>query len=179
MAAERKQGRKSRVNRLNDLSPKEWLKFQKSWFVHNPPRRDKGVLLHPAKFPEDMIRQFVEFFTKAGETVLDPMLGTGSTLMACAASGRRGIGIELQPKYAEIAQQRLDQYQTQLHLDLEERPPLQPQRVITGDARDIENLDIGPVQYCITSPPYWDMLRRKGFETQSERREAGLDVAYS
>jgi len=174
-----KRARKKRVNRLNDLSPKEWLKFQKSWFVHNPPRRDKGVLLHPAKFPEDMVQQFIEFFTKAGETVLDPMLGTGSTLMACAAAGRQGIGIELQPKYAEVAQQRLDQYQAQLRLDLDGRASPQPQRVITGDARDIAKLDVGPVQYCITSPPYWDMLRRRGFETQRERRDAGLDVSYS
>ena len=167
------------VNRLNDLSQRDWLLFQKSWFVHNPPRREEGVLLHPAKFPEDMVQQFIEFFTKAGETVLDPMLGTGSTLIACAASGRRGIGIELQPKYAQIAQQRVDEYQAQLRLDLEGRPPLQPQRVITGDARQIDGLHLGPIQYCITSPPYWDMLRRTGFETQRERRDAGLDVAYS
>ena len=172
-------GRRPRVNRLNDLSPKEWLKFQKSWFVHNPPARETGVLLHPAKFPEDMVQQFIEFFTKAGETVLDPMLGTGSTLIACAASGRRGIGIELQPKYAEIARQRVAQHQAQLGLGGDGDATLQPQRVIAGDARDMDKLDIGPVQYCITSPPYWDMLRRKGFETQRERREAGLDVAYS
>jgi hypothetical protein len=147
--------------------------------VHNPPARETGVLLHPAKFPEDMVQQFIEFFTKAGETVLDPMLGTGSTLIACAASGRRGIGIELQPKYAEIARQRVAQHQAQLGLGGDGDATLQPQRVIAGDARDMDKLDIGPVQYCITSPPYWDMLRRKGFETQRERREAGLDVAYS
>ena len=171
--------RRERVNRLNDLSPKEWLKFQKSWFVHNPPPREKGVLLHPAKFPEDMVQQFIEFFTKAGETVLDPMVGTGSALMACAASGRRGVGIELQAKYAEIARRRLAQFQAQLRLDGSGAPAAQPQRVITGDARDIDKMDIGPVQYCITSPPYWDMLRRKGFETQHRRRTSGLDVAYS
>ncbi len=171
--------RRQRVNRLNDLSSKEWIKFQKSWFVHNPPPREKGVLLHPAKFPENMVQQFIEFFTKAGETVLDPMLGTGSTLMACAASGRRGIGIELQPKYAEIAERRLVQAQAQLRLDGDSAPAPQPQRVILGDARSIDAMNIGPVQYCITSPPYWDMLRRKGFETQRERRTGGLDVAYS
>ncbi len=172
-----KRPRKKRVNRLNDMSSKEWLKFQKSWFVHNPPRRKKGVLLHPAKFPEDLIQQFIEFFTKSGETVLDPMLGTGSTLMACAMSGRKGVGIELQPKYAEIAEGRLAQCQEELEGD--DREPPQPQRVITGDARGVEEMDIGPIQYCITSPPYWDMLRRKGFETQRERKDAGLDVAYS
>ena len=92
-------------NKLNDLDPKTWLKFQKSWFIHNPPPRKKGVLVHPAKFPETMAQEFIEFFTKRGETVLDPMAGTGSTLIAALRAGRNSYGIELNPKYAEIARQ--------------------------------------------------------------------------
>src|SRR5512147_462990 len=92
-------------NKLNNLTNKEWLKFQKSWFVHNPPPRKKGVLVHPAKFPETMAQEFIEFFTKQGETVLDPMAGTGSTLVAALRAGRNSVGIELNPKYAKIAEQ--------------------------------------------------------------------------
>ena len=66
-------------NKLNDLDPKTWLKFQKSWFVHNPPPRRKDVLRHPAKFPETLAQEFIEFFTQHGQIVLDPMVGTGST----------------------------------------------------------------------------------------------------
>src|SRR5512147_3028372 len=94
-------------NKLNNLDPKSWLKFQKSWFIHNPPPRKKGVLVHPAKFPETMAQEFIEFFTKQGETVLDPMAGTGSTLIAALRSGRNSVGIELNPKYARIAGQIL------------------------------------------------------------------------
>ena len=166
-------------NKLNDLTSKEWLKFQKSWFIHNPPPREKDVLLHPAKFPEDMVQQFIEFFTKRGQAVLDPMVGTGSTLVAAYRAGRRGYGIELQPKYAEIARKRLEDLQAQLVMDCEGDGQPPPQTVITADAGEIESLDIPTVDYCITSPPYWDMLRRKGFETQKERREGGLDVHYS
>ena len=89
-------------NKLNDLDPKTWLKFQKSWFIHNPPPRKKGTLVHPAKFPETMAQEFIEFFTKQGQTVLDPMCGTGSTLVAALRAGRHSYGIELNPKYAEI-----------------------------------------------------------------------------
>jgi len=60
-------------NRLNDLEPKTWLKFQKSWFIHNPPPRRKDVLRHPGKFPETLAQEFIEFFTKRGQVVLDPM----------------------------------------------------------------------------------------------------------
>jgi hypothetical protein len=96
------------INRLNELSPKEWLKFQKSWFIHNPPPRQKDVLRHPAKFPETLAAEFIQFFTKPGQVVFDPMLGTGSTLVAALRLGRRGYGIELNPEYAEIARQVIE-----------------------------------------------------------------------
>src|SRR5512135_3803986 len=92
-------------NKLNDFDPKSWLKFQKSWFIHNPPARKKGVLVHPAKFPETLAQEFIEFFTKKGGAVLDPMAGTGSTLVAALRSGRNSWGIELNPKYSRIAGQ--------------------------------------------------------------------------
>ena len=53
----------ARQNRLNELTPKAWIKFQKSWFIHNPPARENGVKPHPAKFPETLAGEFVEFFT--------------------------------------------------------------------------------------------------------------------
>ncbi len=152
-------------NKLNELTGTQWLKFQKSWFIHNPPPRGKETLLHPAKFPEDLCQQFIEFFTKPGQLVLDPMAGTGSALVAALRAGRQAIGIELNPDYAELAQQRLQQ-------EGEDE-----WRVICADARDIDTLDIDPVDYVITSPPYWDMLHREGFEGQEQRREAeGQDV---
>lgn len=171
---EQLRGKPIKRNRLNDLYSKEWLKFQKSWFIHNPPRRRKGVIRHPAKFPETLVEEFIRFFTKAGETVLDPMAGTGSTVVAAARAGRVGIGVELQEEYAQIGRGWLAE-----ELEgLEE--PVEGSRIITADARDLATLGLPPVDYCITSPPYWDMLRAKGWETQKERAEGeGLDVYYS
>ena len=57
-------------------------KFQKSWFILNPKPRPKNVLLHPAKFPEELVEYFIRFFTKRGDTVLDPMIGTGSSIIS-------------------------------------------------------------------------------------------------
>src|SRR5512142_3488886 len=102
------------TNKLNDLDSKTWLKFQKSWFIHNPPPRKKGVLMHPAKFPETLAQEFIEFFTKKGGSVLDPMAGTGSTLVAALRAGRNSCGIELNPKYAQIAQQMIEDERSSL-----------------------------------------------------------------
>ncbi len=157
-------------NRLNHLDSKTWLKFQKSWFIHNPPPRGQEVLTHPAKFPETLAQEFIEFFTRKGETVLDPMVGTGSTLVACLRSGRCGYGIELNPKYARIAKQVIRQAAPPLDLKL---------KVIVGDARELAKMRLPQFDYCLTSPPYWDMLRMKGAHTQKNRRDQNLDVTYS
>jgi DNA modification methylase len=167
-------------NRLNNLSPKEWIKFQKSWFIHNPPPRRKDVLRHPAKFPETLAQEFIEFFTQKGQFVLDPMAGTGSTLIAALRAGRNAIGVELNPHYVEIARQWL----------LEEQQSLPPEsnplniQMIAADARQIPHLlpsrGIPLIDYILTSPPYWDMLHARGFETQRLRRSSpDLDVKYS
>src|SRR4030067_2160331 len=95
--------KRSFINRLNDLESKSWLKFQKSWFIHNPPRRAKDVLRHPAKFPETLAQEFIEFFTKRGQVVLAPMAGTASALVAALRTGRHSYGIELNPAYALLA----------------------------------------------------------------------------
>lgn len=168
------------TNRLNDLSPKDWLKFQKSWFVHNPPPREKGVLRHPAKFPETLVQEFVEFFTKRGETVLDPMAGTGSTLVAALRSGRNSYGIELNQTYADVARQVIAGERESLGEAAEGLAA----EIICGNAACFPQLasrhSIPSIDYVITSPPYWDMLHARGAETQKKRRSTPeLDVVYS
>jgi DNA modification methylase len=167
-------------NRLNDLDPKRWLKFQKSWFVHNPPPRRKDVLRHPAKFPETLAQEFIEFFTKAGGVVMDPMAGTGSALAAALRCGRHSYGIELNPEYAEIARQVLTEERSSLGTAAQDLVA----EVITGDAAEIAAIAaahaLPPVDYVITSPPYWDMLHAHGAQTQKVRRSSPeLDVIYS
>jgi DNA modification methylase len=218
-------------NKLNDLEPKTWLKFQKSWFVHNPPPRRKNVLRHPAKFPETLAQEFIEFFTKRGQVVLDPMAGTGSTLVAALRAGRHSFGVELNPHYADIAAQVVAEERASLHnavyqdvnlpqlevssdidptiaantsptgnpptpdaphtlvntlANLTPAPELAYLRaqIIQGDAANINEYvreyDIPPIDYMLTSPPYWDMLHARGAETQRKRRQdSQADVYYS
>ena len=165
-----------RPNKLNNLDPKSWLKFQKSWFIHNPPPRKKGVLVHPAKFPETMAQEFIEFFTKEGGTVLDPMAGTGSTLVAALRCGRNSYGIELNPKYAEIAEQIITDEREALGSSIANLKS----EIINGDASHATQFQIPMIDYVLTSPPYWDMLHARGAQTQKKRRtSAELDVFYS
>lgn len=161
-------------NKLNDLTGKEWVKFTKSWFVHNPPPRKEKEILHPAKFPEPLIQRFLKFFTKKGNLVLDPFLGVGSTLLACALSNRKCIGIELIKKYSQIAEKRLN--------NVNKNYPKDDYRIYTMDAQEIDTLKLPKIDFCITSPPYWNMLKKSRGNVKSvskQRKEKGLDSYYS
>ncbi len=63
--------------------------------------------VHPTQKPTALVRMLIEQYTLPGQLVLDPYMGSGTTLVAAAEVGRRGYGIELQADYVTIAQQRV------------------------------------------------------------------------
>lgn len=65
--------------------------------------------LHQSPKPVALMQRLLEVVSAPGDIVLDPFLGSGSTLLAAKASGRKGIGIEIEERYCEIAAQRLAQ----------------------------------------------------------------------
>lgn len=166
-------GRYNSKNKLNDLTGKEWIKFSKSWFVHRPPRRKEDELLHPAKFPETLIENFISFFTKENQWILDPFLGTGSTLLAAGKLKRNAVGIELSKGYFETAVRRIkkNNYSSELAAIngaseyLHELIQLHFKKKILFD-------------YVITSPPYWNQLERNSLR-QKLRSSKGLSTKYS
>lgn len=174
------------VNRLNDLSGKLWIKWNQSWFILNYKSRDKIVIEHPAKFPEELASRFIEFFTKKGEWVLDPFAGVGSTLIAsknlCDENGkavpRNSVGIEINPKFIKIARDRLSQktlINTGIHYMLE------------GNSLEIDTIlnkipNIPKFKLIFTSPPYWNILhtsRGGSNSTQKDRIEKKLPTIFS
>ena len=180
----------ARRNTLNDLSGGEWLQFTKTWFTCDSRRyhRNRNTELHPARFPEEMVTDFLRFFTKRDGWVLDPFAGSGATLVACAEQGRRGVAVELAERYVEVMRLRVGL----------EQPP---QTVLAGDAREIASpafwdaaraelataglpfADGLPVfDFSISSPPYGAMLHtsRGGvYSKQKQRADKGLDTVYS
>lgn len=166
-------GKLSKHNKLNELTGKEWLKFSKSWFIHRPPRRKEDEVLHPAKFPETLVGEFIRFFTKEGEWVIDPFLGTGSTAVACLEVNRNCIGVELLKKYYDVSKRRIARV---------------PAKLYSNSRAELHNIDAlqlltlplerNSIHYCITSPPYWNQLERNSIR-QKNRKEKNLDTKYS
>src|SRR5215831_11168723 len=110
-AAEPAAGEVSARNTLNDLSAREWLSESVSVWMQKglgAGHADAQVEReHPAPFSFTDVARLIRMFTKRGMTVLDPFAGVGSTLKACALERRNGIGMELNARFVELAQQRL------------------------------------------------------------------------
>ncbi|MDE3796963.1 site-specific DNA-methyltransferase [Sinorhizobium meliloti] len=75
-------------------------------FRHN--KNTPGGGQHPTQKPLPLMQELVGLFTNPGQTILDPFAGSGTTGVACAKMGRRFIGIELDPKYFDVACERIE-----------------------------------------------------------------------
>jgi DNA modification methylase len=163
---------------LNDLNATEWIAETVSvWVQKGLGRNHEDAQIereHPAPFSYQDVGRLVRFFTKEGQTVLDPFVGVGSTLKAAAIANRKGIGIELNVRYAELAK-------TRLRKELPDGPGVcRDQRVLCGDAAKlIPTLEKGSVNLVVTSPPYWNILHKEDHKVRQERRSNGLDARYS
>jgi len=159
-----------RRNKLNMMNGQEWLLFTKSWFVHKSSAK-KTKNIHPASYPDELAEEFINFFTKPFDWVIDPFAGIGSTLSASKRLNRNSIGIELYSDYINYAEKKI---QNQLGKGIS--------TLVHGDCRDIipklteewEN----KIDFCITSPPYWCQLALQNNKRQKERRIMGLMTEY-
>ncbi|MCE5200613.1 MAG: DNA methyltransferase [Armatimonadota bacterium] len=157
-------------NSLNELTNTQWMVETKSVWFSRPPQRDKLKARHPATYAESDIVRLIEFFTKPGQEVLDPFLGSGSTLVACTQCGREGTGIELVEQWADVARERLDSSTTG-----------PKQTILHGDSREVlPTLPDASFDFIVTSPPYWMILRKDlDHKVTAERKAKGLDTRYS
>lgn len=138
-------------NKLNNLTGKDWIKSTKSYWISEKCADDKIALKHPAPFMVRDIIKLISFFTKKKQVVLDPFNGTGTTLLACCKTGRKGIGIDLNKRYNHLAKKRI-----------KNQVNFRDQKIIFGNALNkIRNIDT-EINYCVTSPPYHNILKNKG-----------------
>lgn len=86
----------------------------------NPPDRHGG---HPTEKPWRLFAEILIDFTSADQTILDPFMGSGTTLVACAKLGRKGIGIEMDETYFDIAVKRVEDAYRQADLFIEPPKP--------------------------------------------------------
>ncbi len=142
------------TSHINCLTAKEWIKAQIGvWQFYYEARDIRDKELHPATFPISLARRVVELFTHRGELVLDPFVGSGTTLVAAGDCGRNALGFDLQERYVALSRERLKAQ------SLFENSK---QLVFCDDARSIpEYLRADSLKLIFTSPPYANLLNRQ------------------
>lgn len=138
-------------NKLNNLTGKEWIKLTKSYWFSEKCKEDKFAFKHPAPFLIKDIEKLISFFTKKNGKVLDPFSGLGTTLVACHNLKRRGYGIDLSKEYCSLAKERLKELKIK-----------SDQNIIQGDSLKKISKIKGSLDYCVTSPPYHNILKNNG-----------------
>jgi DNA modification methylase len=135
------------------MTPKEWLKSQLGvWRFHYETRDIRDKKIHPATFPISLAKKVIELFTHEGELVLDPFVGSGTTLMAARDLNRNAVGFDLKKEYIDLCELRLAQSSF-----LSEAKQI----AIQDDARFIrEYFEPETVALIWTSPPYANLLNR-------------------
>ncbi len=153
-------------NNINCLTPKEWLKSQIGvwqFFYEKRDIRDKEI--HPATFPISLSKKVIELFTHKGELVLDPFVGSGTTLVASQDLDRNAVGFDLHKKYIDLCKKRLST--TRLFSKSK-------QVALLDDARNINSyLPNESVSLIWTSPPYSNLLNRPRKNKSRRNRNNG------
>lgn len=89
------------ASRLTKEEHQKW--FQQIWSLPGESTKE-----HPAPFPQELAYRLIRMFSFVGDTVLEPFMGLGTTLVAAACCGRNGIGVEIEPDYARKARAILE-----------------------------------------------------------------------
>lgn len=163
--------------RGNDLGGKEWTRNSISVWDDIRFSKEERRLKHPAMFPSMLVERVIQCFTKSTQlNVLDPFMGSGSTLVAAKRLQRRGFGFEIYQEFVELAESRLAPGQPLLFADEDATESSQPLEhcIISDDAKNISShLDADSIDICVTSPPYWDILKQRRSADYKDIRNYG------
>lgn len=154
-------------NKISCITAKDWTKAQISvWRFSYEGRDIRDKRKHPAAFPLAFAAKAIQLLTHKGELVIDPFLGSGTTLVAAQDFERSAVGFDLNPKFIELAKSRMGPGNAW-------NPNLR-QVAISDDSRNAsEYLQENSAKLILTSPPYANMLniKRKNKSRHSKERK--------
>lgn len=156
-----------KTNRINDLNLNRWKEYDhiitdSLWILSKRDTSGAHLGWYWGNYVPQIPHQFLLRFTKKGDWVLDPFLGSGTTLIECRRTGRNGIGVELQEEIARAAETLIEREPN--------RFDVQTPVIIADSSRldfsaELEKRGLKSVQLLIMHPPYWDIIKF------SDRRE--------
>lgn len=145
--------------KYNDLDPKQWKEYtdintDSLWLIDKRDNSGAHTGDYHGNFVPQIPHQLFSRYTKKGDWILDPFMGSGTSLIEAQRMGRNSIGIELLPNVAEESHKRIQTEQTNTC----------QAKVFTGDSRSMDmdkimnSIGIQKLQFVILHPPYWDII---------------------
>lgn len=139
---------------FNGLTPSQWALCSKNVWNDLSSPRNQYQLEHGAVFPVKLAERLIQMYSKEGDWVFDPFLGIGTTLIAAQNLKRNGVGIELNPHFADIASQWLKNNRGLFSQE-------QECNVFNDDCRNLQqHIQGNSIQVTVTSPPYANFIRK-------------------
>lgn len=150
-----------KTSKINDINLNRWKEYDdiitdSLWILDKRDSSGAHNAGYWGNFIPQIPNQFLRRYTKQGEWVLDPFLGSGTTLIECKRLGRNGVGVELQSEVVEIANKNISAEENIYNVRTE---------IINADSTELnlklelEKLNIKSVQFLILHPPYWDIIK--------------------
>lgn len=151
-----------RAKTFNGLTASEWASLSRSVWNDVSSARQKKHLKHGATYPEKLCDRLISMYSKQGDTVLDPFLGTGTTVVAAVKNNRNGIGIELTERFFSVATDSINEVLNSSQLSLlSDGQDLGTADIRKGDCCEVlKSIEDDTVQLTITSPPYADLIHK-------------------
>ena len=148
-------------SKINDLNLNRWKEYDdlitdSLWILNKRDNTGSHNAKYWGNFIPQIPNQFLRRYTKLGEWVLDPFLGSGTTLIECKRLGRNGIGVELLPEVAEMAKTNIS-LEPNIHNVKTEI--INANSVELDFKSELKKRDIKSVQFIIMHPPYWDIIK--------------------
>lgn len=97
--------KKTSGSRISDITREEFMEWTNGLWSFNGEKKSR--IGHPAPFPVELPSRCMKLFSFAGDTILDPFMGSGSTLVAASRCNRRAVGVDIDTHYCEIARDRV------------------------------------------------------------------------
>jgi len=150
-----------KTNKINDLNLNQWKKYDNIltdslWILDKRDSSGAHNAGYWGNFIPQIPNQFLQRYTKKNEWVLDPFLGSGTTLIECKRLGRNGVGVELLPEVVELAEHNIS-LETNIYNVKTEILNADSTKLNFKD--ELKKLNISSVQFLIMHPPYWDIIK--------------------
>ena len=151
-----------RKKTFNGLCASEWAELSKSVWNDVSSTRKKKHMNHGATVPEKLCKRLIAMYSNRSDVVLDPFLGTGTTVIAAIKSHRNSIGIELTDRFYNVAVEAIEEETASQQLSLfSHENELGNYKLFKGDCSEVlKEISDNNVQLTVTSPPYADLIHK-------------------